>query len=69
ATTALVSIEWDRLDSERRDDTVNFRIGILHQFGRHMSGIIDYRFLDRSSSEEESEFTENRIMGRLLVTL
>ncbi|MGH8604932.1 MAG: TIGR03016 family PEP-CTERM system-associated outer membrane protein, partial [Gammaproteobacteria bacterium] len=71
ATTALVSIEWDRIDFqqfERRDDTVNFRMGILHQFGRHMSGFIDYRFLDRSSSEQGSEFTENRIMGRLLVT-
>ncbi|MGH8615789.1 MAG: TIGR03016 family PEP-CTERM system-associated outer membrane protein [Gammaproteobacteria bacterium] len=71
ATTALASIEWDRIDFqqfERRDDTVNFRMGILHQFGSHMSGFIDYRFLDRSSSDQGSEFTENRIMGRLLVT-
>jgi len=71
ATTALVSIEWDRIDFqqfERRDDTVNFRMGILHQFGRHISGFIEYGFLDRSSSEQGSEFTENRIMGRLLVT-
>lgn len=72
ATTALVSVEWDRIDfeqTERRDDTVDFRVGISHQFGRHLSGIIDYRFFDRSSNEEGSEFTENRIMGRLLVTL
>ncbi|MGH8658600.1 MAG: TIGR03016 family PEP-CTERM system-associated outer membrane protein [Gammaproteobacteria bacterium] len=72
ATTALVSIEWDRLNfeqPERRDDTVNFRIGILHEFGRHVSGFVDYGFLSRSSSDEGSEFTENRIMGHLLVTL
>ncbi|MGH8608565.1 MAG: TIGR03016 family PEP-CTERM system-associated outer membrane protein [Gammaproteobacteria bacterium] len=73
ATTATVSLDWERIDfndpSDRQDETGDFRIGILHQFGRYMSGIIDYRFLDRSSSEEESEFTENRIMGRLVVTL
>ncbi len=73
ATTATVSLDLERIDfndpSDRQDDTVDFRIGILHQFGRHLSGIVDYRFLDRSSSEEDAQFTENRIMGRLLVTL
>ncbi|MCA1851496.1 MAG: TIGR03016 family PEP-CTERM system-associated outer membrane protein [Beggiatoa sp.] len=69
-----MSVGWTSQDTtnidppdERQDDLLGFHVGLRRELGRHLTSTIEYRRVERSSTdptvdpEEDPDFVENRI--------
>ncbi|MGH8605034.1 MAG: TIGR03016 family PEP-CTERM system-associated outer membrane protein, partial [Gammaproteobacteria bacterium] len=63
-----MSVGWTSVDTtnidppnERQDDLLGFHVGLRRELGRHLTSTIEYRRVERSSTEADEDFVENRI--------
>ncbi len=73
-TALTTTLEFDHVDFRESDPTEDeaddavFRLRLSHTFARQLSGSLEYRYRDRSSSNDEFSFDENRIEARVTKT-
>jgi uncharacterized protein (PEP-CTERM system associated) len=79
-TVALLTLNWERTDSNDEGDTVDrwqTQVGLNHQFGRDLSGTLDYSYFqgnpdqfdngDDDDNNNNDSYRENRVSLRLLM--
>lgn len=59
ATSALISAP------ERDDDTTSLNLGMNHQFGKDLSGALNFRHQQRDSNTANADFTENSLSASM----
>ncbi len=62
-----MSVGWTSVDTnigltdERQDDLLGLHLGLRRELGRHLTSTIEYRRVDRSSTDPTADLVENRI--------
>ena len=56
------------LTANQQDDLFNVGCGLRHRFGRRVNGNVEYRRVERSSSNPEADLTENRLMAAIILS-
>ena len=62
-----MSASWTSVDTnvdltdERQDDLLGLHVGLRRELGRHLTSTIEYRRVERSSTDPTADLVENRI--------
>jgi len=62
-----MSVGWTSVNTnndladERQDDLLGLHVGLRRELGRHLTSIIEYRRVERSSTDPTADLVENRI--------
>jgi uncharacterized protein (PEP-CTERM system associated) len=62
-----MSVGWTSVDTnvdptgERQDDLLGLHVGLRRELGRHLTSTIEYRRVERSSTDPTADLVENRI--------
>jgi uncharacterized protein (PEP-CTERM system associated) len=62
-----MSAGWTSVDTnidstdERQDDLLGLHVGLRRELGRHLTSTIEYRRVERSSTDPTADLVENRI--------
>jgi uncharacterized protein (PEP-CTERM system associated) len=51
--------------TNRDDDTASLNLGMFHQFGKDLSGALNYRHQQRDSNIANADFTENSLSASM----
>ena len=66
--TATINADWTSSDfqnGQRTDNRYGFGAHLTRRLGRHMNGIIDYRYRQSDSDSTRNTYTENRLSASL----
>jgi uncharacterized protein (PEP-CTERM system associated) len=68
-----MSVGWTSVDTntdltdERQDDLLSLHAGLRRELGRHLTSTIEYRRVERSSTDPTADLVENRISAAIRV--
>lgn len=66
-----MSVGWTSEDTstdssdERKDDLLGLHVGLRRELGRHLTSALEFRRVERSSTDPTEEFVENRISATI----